>query len=259
MLAESILVSDISVELLHRVEKKKETDQRKTLWIIGDSIACNYSQTAVTRGWGMYIGEWLDGDRIKVCNMARSGFSTQSFIHTDGLAIWSQVCKRMTKGDFLIVSLGINDFGSSLSERRTTREQYADNLRAFADEANRLGVSLLFATSTVTVESDPSKNFRRSFLEAMIEVAKEKKTLGYDVSFIDLNAHMLEEIRKIEANEGHEYLVDTFYSNKSVDGVMVPDTTHQCEAGARWVASMIVELVPQSGCALKDFFRCSPN
>lgn len=254
-LAENILIADITAELLHKVPKKQDTDGRKTLWLIGDSITCQYPENSVTRGWGMYVGEWLDERRIKVCNMARAGFSTQSYINTDGLSVWNFVCKKMRKGDLLIVSLGINDFSSSLPERKTTAEQYAENLRAFADKAKELGVGLLFATSTVTVEKDPAENFRRGFPEIMIGVANEKRALGYDVNCIDLNAHMLEEIRKIEANEGHEYLVNTFFSQRTVDGGCVPDTTHQCEAGARWVASMIVELLRKSDFSLKEFLR----
>ena len=251
--AESILVDEIETELLHKEEKKEIADGRKTLWLIGDSITCIYPESAVTRGWGMYIGEHLDQERIKIKNLARGGLSTKSYIHTDGFSIWTQVCKRVRKGDFLIVSLGINDFSSSLPERRTTRNEYADNLRAFADDAHRLGVSLLFVTSTVTVNHNPVDNFRRSFLEAMIEVADEKKAQGYDVSCIDLNAHMLNEIQSIESKEGYEYLVSTFFSYSTSSGARVPDTTHHSETGSRWIASMISELIAKSNCPLKEY------
>lgn len=251
-LAENILVAEIKTELLFRAERVEEPDDdRKTLWLIGDSITCNYSPKVTTKGWGMFIGERLDDTRIKVCNMARAGLSTQSFIHTDGLAIWSYVCRTMREGDYLIVSLGINDFSSSSPDRRTTKEQYAENLRAFADEAHRRGVTLLFITSTVTVENDPVVNFRRAFPEAMLSVAKEKK-----VTCLDLNDHMLAAIRAIEAKEGYEYLVNTYYSVKAnAEGEIVPDTTHHREAGSRWVASMIVELLRDSDSSLREYLK----
>ena len=253
-IAENILVGNIETEILHKEEKKEESDDRKTLWLIGDSITCPYPSGVITRGWGMYIGEHLDSDRVKVKNLARCGLSTKSYIHTDGLSIWSRVCERMRKGDFLIVSLGINDFSAVLKERKTSREEYADNLRDFADEAHRLGASLLFVTSTVTINNNPVNNFRRSFLEAMIEVANEKKAQGYDVSCIDLNAYMFDEIRKIEAEKGYDYLLNTLFSyEKSNDGTITHDTTHHSEAGSRWVASMISELVAKSECLLKEY------
>lgn len=255
-IAESIVIGGIETELLFKAEKKRETDGRKTLWLIGDSITCNYSPSVVTKGWGMYIGEHLDETRIKVCNMAKAGLSTKSFINTDGFAIWTYVCKKMRKGDCLIVSLGINDFGSSLPERRTTKEEYRENLCAFADEAHRLGVTLLFVTSTVTVEHNPVENYRRGFLETMICVAKEKRELGYDVSCVDLNAYMLDEIRKIEGNEGYEYLVNSFFAySKKPDGTVKRDTTHHIEAGSRWVASMIAELVKNSDSPIRNFLK----
>ena len=251
-LAENILMAEIKTELLYRAERKKhDFDSRKTLWLIGDSITCNYSPNVVTRGWGMFIGDRLDDTRIKVCNMARAGLSTQSFIHTDGLAIWSHVCRGMRAGDYLIVSLGINDFSSSAPERRVDREQYMENLRAFADEANKRGVTPIFVTSTVTVESDPVVNFRRAFPEAMMSVAEEK-----GVVCLDLNCHMLAAIRAIEANQGYDYLVKTYYSQKAnADGEIVADTTHHREAGARWVTSMIVELLRDSDSSLREYLK----
>ena len=251
-LAEHLLVGQIKTELLYRAERKPQApDDRKTLWLIGDSITCNYSSNSTTKGWGLYIGEWLDDTRIKVCNMARAGLSTQSFINTDGLAIWSYVYHRMQKGDYLIVSLGINDFSSSAPERRVSEEQYEANLREFADEASRRGVTLLFVTSTVTVENSPVVNFRRAFPEAMLRVAAEK-----GVDCLDLNAHMLAVIRNIEENEGYEYLVNTYFSEKTdANGNKVPDTTHHREAGSRWVTSMIAELLRDSDCSLREYLK----
>ena len=251
-LAENILVADIKTELVYRAERVEQaTDNRTTLWLIGDSIASNYSATSLTKGWGMFIGEWLDDTRIKVRNMARQGFSTQSYINTDGLAIWSRVCREMREGDYLIVSLGINDFSSYEPERKVDEAQYMENLRAFADEASRRGVTLLFVTSTVTAEKNPVTNFRRAFPEAMMRVAEEKQ-----VSCLDLNSHMFAAIRAIEAAEGYEYLVNTYYSELTKEnGEQVLDITHQREAGSRWVASMIVDLLRDSDCTLREYLK----
>ena len=124
-------------------------------------------------------------------------------------------------------------------------------LCAFADEASRRGVTLLFVTSTVTAEENPVVNFRRAFPEAMMRVAEEKK-----VPCLDLNSHMLAVIRTSEANEGYEYLVSTYYSESTKEnGVRVPDTTHQREAGSRWVASMIADLLRDSDCTLREYLK----
>lgn len=253
--AEEILVSEIKTELLHRAAREKGiVDTRRTLWLIGDSITCHYQKSALTRGWGMYIGDRLDDAKIKVCNMARAGFSTKSFAETDGLAIWTYVCRRMKAGDYLIVSLGINDHSSSFSFRRTSMEEYAENLAVFADEAHRKGVTMIFVTSTVTVESNPAVNFRRERAEAMMRVAAQKKAEGHDVTCLDLNAHMLAAIREIEDKEGYDRLVKTYFSEKKNEaGETVSDTTHHREAGSKWVASMIMELLSQTDCSLWNY------
>ena len=256
-LAEELLVADIKTELLYRAPREaREVDNRKTLWLIGDSITCEYKPSVTTRGWGMYIGDLLDDSRIRVKNYARAGLSTQSFIRTDGLSIWTYVCRRMKEGDFLIVSLGINDCSSSSPLRRVSVEDYCANLVEFIEAAKRCGVTTLFVTSTVTVESNPVVNYRRAYPEAMLRVAAEKKAEGYAVDAIDLNTRMLEEIRKIEATEGYDYLVNTYFSIKgAADGSLVADTTHHREAGSRWVASMIADLLKQSESPLKEYCR----
>ena len=252
--AEEILVAEVTTELLCRAEREQtQEDTRKTLWLIGDSITCDYSSNVTTRGWGMFIGEWLDGEKIKVNNRARAGFSTQSFIKTDGLAIWTYVCRRMKAGDYLMVSLGINDHSSSSPSRRVSVEEYAENLAAFADEAHKRGVSLIFVTPTVTVEHIPVSNYRRVRADAMLRVAAEKKAAGYDVTALDLNARMMAFIEETVEKEGRDYLIDTYFSKKKdADGTPTADTTHHREAGSRKVASMIVELLDGSDCSLKE-------
>ena len=255
LVAEEILVAEVKTELLHRAEAVKgEEDTRKTLWLIGDSITCDYSSSVTTRGWGMFIGEWFDDSKIKVNNRARAGFSTRSFVKTDGLAIWSYVCRRMKAGDYLIVSLGINDHSSSSLFRRTSVEEYAENLAIFADEAHKRGVSLILVTPTVTVENDPVSNYRRVRAEAMLGVAAEKKAAGYDITALDLNAHMMAFIEETVDKKGRDYLINTYFSAaKKADGSIAFDTTHHREAGSRKVASMIVELLDASDCSLREF------
>lgn len=244
--AEHILIADLRTELVVRAPREEiAEDSRTTLWLIGDSITCNYADTSITKGWGQYIGECFDGTRIKVCNKARAGLSTESFINTDGLAIWTSVCERMKAGDHLIVSLGINDFSSSSPERRVEKTRYEENLCAFAEAAKERGVSLLFVTSTVTVDRNPLENYRRSYPESMIKVANEKKAAGYDVEVIDLNTVMFDAMNKMVEEKGFDYLTETYFS----------DNTHHKESGSRWVLSMIVELIRQSESSLKAFLK----
>ena len=116
---------------------------------------------------------------------------------------------------------------------------------------SRRGVKLLFVTSTVTAENNPVVNFCRAFPEAMMRVAEEKM-----VPCRDLNSHMLAAIRAIEATEGYEYLVNTYYSELTKEnGEQVLDITHQREAGSRWVASMIVDLLRDSDCTLREYLK----
>ena len=57
---------------------------------------------------------------------------------------------------------------------------------------------------------------------------------------------------KANSTDINPEFVETFKEN----GVKIPDTTHQREAGARWVASMIADLLRDSDCTLREYLVC---
>ena len=249
--AEDILIESVTVELVSRTDAPSEPDTRTTVWLVGDSITCYYDPSRVTNGWGMHIGDWFEGEKIRICNLARGGFSTKSFVDNEGLALWTHICRNMKAGDYLMVSHGINDHSSARPDRHTSLEEYAANLGIFVDEAAKRGVTTYLITPTVTVENDPPVNFRRVRAEVMLRVAEEKAREGCDVVGLDLNARMMAAIEDIVRHKGYEYLVSTYYVSET-------DKTHQREAGSRWIAAMIAELLKEAGSPLAAYGKSEP-
>ena len=58
-------------------------------------------------GWGYYVGEYFDADRITVENHALGGTSSRTFYNR----LWPDVLKGIRKGDWVIIELGHNDNG----------------------------------------------------------------------------------------------------------------------------------------------------
>ncbi len=58
-------------------------------------------------GWGYYMGEYFDQDRITVENQALGGMSSRTFYNK----LWPDVLAGVRKGDWVIIELGHNDHG----------------------------------------------------------------------------------------------------------------------------------------------------
>src|SRR5215470_13271163 len=84
--------------------------QKPTLYIIGDSTVKNGDGTGKDKlwGWGSYLAEYFDTDRIHVENHAIGGRSSRTFI-TEGR--WDRILAVAKPGDFVLVQMGHNDGG----------------------------------------------------------------------------------------------------------------------------------------------------
>ena len=226
---------------------------QKTLHLIGDSIVADYSEQiakkpeSVTRGWGMYIQEYFNENDVKVNNQAKSGESTKSFLYTNVVQRWLNVKNSLEEGDYVIICLGINDFGSKSPTRKVTVQEYKQNLQTFIDEISAKGGKTILLTLTTTLNSTKEEyakngNFRRSMADAMIEVANNNKD-NENVYCYDLNQYMLDKMLKLIDEKGYDEFKSEYFA----------DNTHQTEKGSRWVLSLIIDLIKNSDCDLKDY------
>ena len=74
---------------------------------MGDSTVADGNDDGVA-GWGKYLPEFFDPDRVKIVNKARLGRSTRGYRH-EGL--WKKVEARLQPGDFVLIQFGHNDGG----------------------------------------------------------------------------------------------------------------------------------------------------
>ena len=82
------------------------TAQAIKVHTIGDSTMAQYDpNSTVTRGWGMYLQQFLNG--ITVNNRGKGGASTRSFYQ--GSQYWQSVKSQMTAGDYVLIQFAHND------------------------------------------------------------------------------------------------------------------------------------------------------
>lgn len=87
-----------------------EKKDKPTLYIIGDSTVKNGRGDGAGGlwGWGDFMHEQLDTNKISIRNYALGGRSSRTFI-SEGL--WDRVLSKVRPGDYVIMQFGHNDGG----------------------------------------------------------------------------------------------------------------------------------------------------
>ena len=77
----------------------------KKVHTLGDSTMANYDESAtVTRGWGMYFGNFLTNGWTSV-NYARGGRDSRGGYNE----LWQTAKKNVEPGDYVIITFAHND------------------------------------------------------------------------------------------------------------------------------------------------------
>ena len=115
--------------------------------LIGDSTCATkeLSKQNPERGWGQLFQPLFDGS-VTIRNHAVNGRSTKSF-RDEGR--WQRVCDELRPGDYVFIQFGHNDQKQADSTRYASPEQYAANLRRYADETRARGAVPVLLTPVV--------------------------------------------------------------------------------------------------------------
>jgi lysophospholipase L1-like esterase len=202
--------------------------------IAGDSTVANYPPEQPARGWGMYLPEYFQPN-VTFVNLAKNGRSTKTF-RSEGL--WVKALSE--KPDFVLIQFGHNDsHDSSKPESTGASTGFKQNLRWFIDESRAVAATPILITP---MQRRTPKDTLLPYAEAMKQVAQDKK-----VSLIDLHA-MSGRLYKKLGPEGTATL-----ASESTD------QTHFNEKGARAMAALIMEELPQCDPALAASLTLNPK
>jgi len=204
--------------------------------IIGDSTVCNWplNDNLHREGWGMHIQEYFKSD-LKVSNLAVSGRSTKTFI-SEGR--WAKALQA--DPGVVLIQFGHNDSHAPTNPEATNAAtDFRDYLRKYIDEARAQGAIPVLITPMC--RRTPTDNLQ-PYADAMKAVAAEKK-----VALIDLHAASAklyaqlgpEGVKALEANlAGGDY-----------------DTTHFNAAGAKAMAKLVMDELPEDVPQLKAYLK----
>ncbi len=208
----------------------------KILAIIGDSTVCNYPDEGVRRGWGQFIQEYFNGP-IEVLNSAKSGRSTKTFIQQ---GLWEEVLAQ--KPAYVLIQFGHNDSHAPEKPEATNAEtDYADYLRQYIDQSRAIGAIPVLITPMYRRKFDEQGNIHDNLLpyaDAMKKVAAEK-----NVPLVDLNTAS----EKLYLKLGQSGVLELANAPD--------DRTHFNQKGARAMARLVMEQLPQVEPSLKPHLK----
>lgn len=230
------------------------------LVLIGDSICVDYplNHSYPIQGWGYYMQEFLN-ENIKVKNYAHGGYSTKTFLEGEGN--WNNILKTLEKGDYVMVSLGIND-SSSNEKYHTDTDKYVENLKKFAADTKSKGAEIIFITPTPGSWSENNSMQGRS--EFMRQAASEA-----DAVLLDLNAKLygiFKEMSNIDEVRYKYFIPNNYLKDKGMTDEQIAnasgnvktygyDYTHFNPEGAKLLATYIFELLSETNSDLNAYVK----
>lgn len=118
------------------------TTMGKTIWIGGDSTACNYypMATSVQTGWGQMLPSFINNITYQFRNMATAGQWARGF-RDDGQ--FATVMKYIKPGDLFLLEYGINDTNTAHDE---TEAQFKEIMRDMVDQVKAKGATVVLVT-----------------------------------------------------------------------------------------------------------------
>lgn len=224
--------------------KQKE---KPTLFLIGDSTVKNGKGKGDGSlwGWGSFIENFFNTDKINVENDALGGTSSRTF-QTNGL--WDAVLAKVKKGDFVIMQFGHNDSSplddtarargtikgigmenkdtyNPIKKKQEVVYTYGWYMRKFINDIKAKGATAIVCSS---IPRNPVKDGKvvlvnDSYAGWAQEVAKVEK-----VDFIPLNQLIKDKYAASTADE-----VKSYFTEK--------DHTHTNEAGAKLNANLVID------------------
>ena len=121
------------------IEKISDDPAMKpTIWLCGDSTVCNYYplDTSGQGGWGQMLDQFVDTDVYEIRNMAASGQYAKGFVDAGQFEPIEHYGK---KGDYYIISIGIND----TNPKNSNAEEYYQTVTDMVKRAKAKGMEVI--------------------------------------------------------------------------------------------------------------------
>ena len=235
-------VTEIDIEQLPTREKA----EKPTIYIAGDSTAQTYNYTKVypQTGWGQVFADYFNDDII-IENRAMGGRSSKSYDNDGRL---DRILTEMHPGDYVFIQFGINDGAENKPERYISVEDYKKLITdKYIGEVEKRGGTPVLMTANAAAWWDEENN---CFMESRKDYADPTREIAEETGckFIDAWNSM----SKNRVLSGY-FVCEPLESKAYPSGTN--DTTHMKAKGAKRVAKLIADAIPENVPELAKYLR----
>ncbi len=250
VLGENPNVTEIKIE---QIPERTEPGEKPTIFVAGDSTAQTYVYENVypQTGWGQVFSEQFTDDVI-VENRSMGGRSSKSY-NNDGRL--DRILTEMKPGDYIFIQFGINDGAENKPERYISVEDYKKLIadKYIGETEKRGGIPVLMTATAAAWWDEENNNFmesRQDYADPTRDLAKE---LG--CKFIDANRIITDEWNSMNKDD----VLSGYFICEPLESKAYPtgtnDTTHLKAKGARRIASLIADAIPENVPELAKYLK----
>ena len=221
-------------ELSSAVEKltdktKRSVENKRTFYVLGDSLTEAYGPSNPTKGWPEFIENYFTGN-IDIANYGIAGINTGSYFnpsHARATDYYGKMITSVSRGDYVVIALGTND--STLWGRgdKTKDESRANYYRLISEIRAQGGIPVLVGPVGRN-ETDEDGNYKESDPDIIPVMQSVNEIYGVNVPIIDFKEVSFDRLSAMTAAERGEFYIDT---------------VHYKAKGANMVAGWFEELV----------------
>ncbi len=223
-------------------------NDRITIYIVGDSTACNYRPESAPRaGWGQVFQRFFDNG-VVIRNEAISGRSSRSFIEEGTLDL---IRRGIQKNDYLFIQFGHNDEKmedpTRYTEPSTSFKEYLSRYIDAARTAGAIPVLITPVNRNKFREDGELEPTHGKYPQAVIELAE-----SLTVPLIDLTGMS----KKLFKTLGPDRMNEIFLHLKAGESPNYPngimDDTHFKESGAIEIARLVAAGIKEIGLSVLE-------
>ena len=211
-----------------------------TLHLIGDSTCAPKEENRRPEtGWGEKFEQFFDST-IEVCNYARNGRSTRTFIEEGR---WDSVTTTMKTGDYVFIQFAHNDEVPT-KKSYTTPENFKANLKRFIIETRVKEATPILLTPVCRRRFDEEDNFfdTHGKYSALVRQAAEETS----ASFIDMHTISMSILVQYGKEESTKLFLHCAEGECPNYPKGIIDDTHFSDLGATVMAESLAKAIAGS-------------
>ena len=221
-------------ELSSAVEKltdstKRSVENKRTFFVLGDSLTEAYGPSSSTKGWPEFIENYFTGN-IALTNYGIAGINTGTYFnsaHVRAPGYYNKMITSVRKGDYVVIALGTND-STLWGWGDMTKDQSRANYYRLISEIRAQGGIPVLVGPVGRNETDEDGNYKESDPDIIPVMQSVNETYGVNVPIINFKDVSFDRLSAMTAAERSEFYIDS---------------VHYRAKGANMVASWFEELV----------------